>query len=133
MPVLCNLLKYACLQPHSALDEYYTAWSAGFVMQMFDAGSNLVDAQQTVECIKEDVGALPHLHAELVGAAGLERLLQDRGCRYLSFKDWSCIDAVEVSRGQLVGKPREKFTSAAAMLACLSAADNAKASDALNR
>ena len=100
---------------------------------MFNAGSNLVDAQQTVECIKEDIAGLPHLHAERVGAAGLEWLLKARGCRFLSFTDWSCIDAVEVSRGQLVGKPREKFSSAAAMLSCLSDVDNTKAGAALDK
>lgn len=100
---------------------------------LFHAGSNLVDAQQTVECIKEDIGGLPHLHAEHVGAAGLKLLLQERGCRFVSFQEWSRINAVEVSRGQLVGKPREKFTSAAAMLSCLLDKDNAKAGDAMDR
>ncbi|KAK9822433.1 hypothetical protein WJX74_007441 [Apatococcus lobatus] len=82
-------------------------------------GSNLVDAQQTVECIKEDIGRLPPLRAHRVGAAALQELLQKRCCRAVSFENWSRIDAVEVSRGLMVGKPREKFTSASAMLACL--------------
>ena len=78
-----------------------------------------MDAQQTVECIKEDIGKLPHLHANHVGSAGLAQLLEQRSCRPVSFQDWMRIDALEVSRGQQVGKPREKFTSSSAMLACI--------------
>jgi adrenodoxin-NADP+ reductase len=35
----------------------------------------------------------------------------------VSWKDWECIDAVEKSRGEKVGKPREKIIDIQEMLA----------------
>jgi ferredoxin--NADP+ reductase len=53
------------------------------------------------------------------GPEGLDRLLEERGVRAVSLADWGRINAAEVERGAAAGRPRRKFTTAAAMLAAL--------------
>ena len=43
--------------------------------------------------------------------------LRPPGARMVSYRDWAAIDAAEKRRGELLGKPREKFVSVADMLA----------------
>ncbi|MGE0383584.1 MAG: FAD-dependent oxidoreductase [Gammaproteobacteria bacterium] len=80
-------------------------------------GTNRADAVETVESLLADrdrltAGARP-------GAQALYPLLASRGVRTLNFADWSRIDAAEVALGKPRGKPREKFTRIAEMLAVL--------------
>lgn len=79
-------------------------------------GTNLTDAEDTVEMMVNQKGTFPSILASKPGGEGLASLLQERGCSPLSFADWEKIDAVEKERGELVGKPREKFTSISEML-----------------
>jgi len=51
------------------------------------------------------------------GHAAVAKLLKDRGVTTVSWKDWERIDAVEKSRGEKVGKPREKIVDIQEMLA----------------
>ncbi|MGH7594196.1 MAG: hypothetical protein ACRELE_10160, partial [Gemmatimonadales bacterium] len=46
----------------------------------------------------------------------LDQLLAERGIDPVSWPDWQAIDRAEVARGKPAGRPREKFTSVAAML-----------------
>ncbi|KAL8825880.1 MAG: hypothetical protein Q9170_007620 [Blastenia crenularia] len=58
----------------------------------------------------------------LLGGDGWESLKEEvaaKGARTVSWEDWLKIDAAERSRGKLLGKEREKFTSSQDMLACL--------------
>jgi ferredoxin/flavodoxin---NADP+ reductase len=80
-------------------------------------GTNKKDSEESVGRLLEDVPELP-------GAAepdnrALRELLAGRGVRVVTFADWRKIDEAEVQRGQLLGKPRDNFTSIAEMLATL--------------
>lgn len=80
-------------------------------------GTNRADAVATVKSLLAD---LPRLCREpKPGATRLAPLLTERGVRVVSWDDWCRIDAAEVARGQRNGKPREKYTAVAEMLACL--------------
>jgi len=71
-------------------------------------GSNREDSVETVNAILAD---LPHLDMyPSFGTERLEALLERRGIRVVSFADWQKIDAAEMRRGKVAGKPREKFT-----------------------
>lgn len=82
-------------------------------------GTNKPDSLETVNMLLEDVPnltpcATPDSDAVLA-------LLKERGKRVISMEDWKKIDAAEIARGKAVGKPREKFTAIAEMLAVLDA------------
>lgn len=49
----------------------------------------------------------------------IDRLLRDRGVRFVSFLDWKQLDEVEIARGARRGAPRDKLVDVAAMLAIL--------------
>lgn len=51
------------------------------------------------------------------GHTAVAKLLKDRGATTVSWKDWERIDAVEQSRGEKVGKTREKIVDIQEMLA----------------
>ena len=78
-------------------------------------GTNKPDSLATVQCLLEDLPeiepcAQPDTNAVIA-------LLQSRGVKAITFADWKAIDAAEIMRGEAVGKPREKFTRIAEMLA----------------
>lgn len=90
-------------------------------------GTNKPDAIATVRAMLEDAGAA-NFGENLAAAAGsgfdpdpeaVSRMLAERGVRVVTFADWKRLDALEVERGEAVGKPREKFTQVADMLAAL--------------
>lgn len=87
-------------------------------------GTNKPDAAATVQAMLEDArqGLIP---AELSAAPeSLPALLAQRGVRYVTFAGWKNIDQVEVAAGKKLGKPREKLTTIAELLA---AADRERA------
>lgn len=53
------------------------------------------------------------------GSVDIMSLLSSRGVRPVSFSDWEKLDAEEVSRGQAIGKPREKLLDPQEMLRLL--------------
>lgn len=80
-------------------------------------GSNKPCSYETVESLLADLQqlqpcAVPHSEA-------VRELLRERQVRVVSFEDWKKIDAAEIAQGQASGKPREKFTRVADMLAVL--------------
>ncbi|HOE66247.1 MAG TPA: FAD-dependent oxidoreductase [Candidatus Hydrogenedentes bacterium] len=79
-------------------------------------GSNKPDSVETAQAILDDLHALP---TPAHGEDAIRELLAARSVRVVSFAEWKKIDAVEIERGTLRGKPREKFTSVAEMLAVL--------------
>jgi ferredoxin--NADP+ reductase len=80
-------------------------------------GTNRADSVATVQSLLDD---LPKLDANgKPGAERLEPMLADRGVRVVSYADWQKIDTAEVQSGEARGKPREKFTRVAEMLAVL--------------
>ena len=82
-------------------------------------GTNKPDSVETVRKLLEDLPALPG--CETPDTAPLRELLAERNVRVVSYADWQRIDAAETARGKPRGKPREKFTTVAEMLAVLEA------------
>ena len=84
-------------------------------------GTNKPDAIETVGLMLEDLqkGQAPsdiNANEDAVPA-----LLTEKGVRYVSFEDWKYLDQIEVENGKNIGKPREKMTTVAEMLAVLDA------------
>ena len=46
-------------------------------------------------------------------------MLRDRQPRYVSYPDWQRLNALEIERGRVLGRPRLKFTRIEDMLAAL--------------
>ena len=82
-------------------------------------GTNKPDSVETVRKLLEDLPGLPG--CETPDTAPLRELLAERNVRVVSYADWQRIDAAETARGKPRGKPREKFTTVAEMLAVLEA------------
>ncbi len=82
-------------------------------------GANKADSDETVRHILEDTLQLTPCPRRDTRA--LLESLRKKGVRAVSFQDWKRIDAEEVQRGKAAGKPREKFTSVAEMLAVVGA------------
>jgi ferredoxin--NADP+ reductase len=99
-------------------------------------GDNVADAEETAHHMLEDLasGATAGRNAAGGAASGnedgavesasdgrvaIETLLRQRGVRWVSFEDWTRLDAIEVARGKERGKIREKFSKIEDMLAAL--------------
>jgi ferredoxin--NADP+ reductase len=80
-------------------------------------GNNRADSLETVETIVEDWAKLDP--APRPGAAGLGPAFSASGIRVVSYADWQNIDVSERHRGRRKGKPREKFTRVADMIAAV--------------
>ncbi len=80
-------------------------------------GTNKPDSLETVTKLLEDVESLPSCPQPDSNA--VIQLLQSRGVRVVDMDGWSKIDAAEIERGKLFGKPRERFTAIAEMLEVL--------------
>ena len=77
-------------------------------------GTNRACAVESVEALLEDLG---QLDADRPGREALYQILDRNGVRHVNFTQWEKIDAAEVAAGEPRGKPREKFTRRAEMLA----------------
>lgn len=79
-------------------------------------GTNSPDSKSTVAAMLEDIAGVtaPALAAD--EAAGIERLLDERGVSYVTYEDWQRLDQYEVERGQEKGKVRDKLSSIEEML-----------------
>lgn len=84
-------------------------------------GTNKPDAVETVALMLEDLhnGGVPDGVQTAPEAAAA--LLDRKGVRSISFADWQYLDRIEVEAGRTRGKPREKLTTVAEMLAALDA------------
>jgi ferredoxin/flavodoxin---NADP+ reductase len=78
-------------------------------------GTNRADSVETVDCIIEDLSRSKP--ARKPGIAALRGAILERGARVVTYAGWQQIDAAERARGQPSGKPREKFTLVADMIA----------------
>ena len=77
------------------------------------AGTNIPDAEIVAEAVAADLSTTKPKAQH----ADIQELLTAAGVPVFTFEDWKTIDTEEVSRGRLVGKPREKFVSVHDMLA----------------
>ena len=80
-------------------------------------GTNKPDSFETVKSLLADMPALARCAEPSRDA--LLALLKSRNVRVVTYEDWRLIDAAEIERGSVVGKPREKFTSIDEMLGVL--------------
>ena len=82
-------------------------------------GTNKPDAIETVSLMLEDLrnGGVPD--GVQTAPEAVPALLGRKGVRYVSFVDWQYLDRIEVEAGRKRGKPREKLTTVAEMLAAL--------------
>lgn len=78
-------------------------------------GTNKSCAMQTVAALVEDFNA-GLLDDPVARPAALTRLVRDRQPAAVDAAGWQAIDAAEISRGQVAGRPRVKFTSVPDML-----------------
>jgi ferredoxin--NADP+ reductase len=85
-------------------------------------GTNRADSVETVESIIEDLAKLKPTFK--LGIAGLRDVLTKRGACPVSYSGWQKIDAAECARGRVRGKPREKFTLIADMIAAIETASS---------
>ena len=89
-------------------------------------GDNVADAEETVRHMLEDLDAAAAARAAAAGndpardgdaaRPRIERSLESRGVAWVTFEDWTRLDALEVARGKERGKIREKFPNVESML-----------------
>jgi len=79
-------------------------------------GTNKPDALETVTALLEDAEAGRLLVPQSADPTAVERLVAERQPHYVSFDAWHKIDALEVQRGEAVGRPRVKFCRVEEML-----------------
>ncbi|XP_042697030.2 NADPH:adrenodoxin oxidoreductase, mitochondrial isoform X2 [Chrysemys picta bellii] len=79
------------------------------------------DSFDTAQSVLEDLqtGVL-HLSSSKEGFKSVRSILHSRGVHPVTFSDWEKIDAAEVARGKLAGKPREKIVDPQEMLQLIS-------------
>lgn len=82
-------------------------------------GTNKLDAAGTVEVMLEDARHYQTPEGFQPEGEAITALLAQKRVRYVTFADWKRIDQVEIARGKKIGKPREKLTTLAEMLAAL--------------
>ena len=77
-------------------------------------GTNKPDSFETAKLLAEDVASLPP--AENPSRDAVISTLRERNIKVVTYDDWKRIDAAEITRGEAVGKPREKFVTVDDML-----------------
>jgi ferredoxin--NADP+ reductase len=80
-------------------------------------GTNRADSAETVKSLLEDLPLLRS--APRPGGIALDKLLAQRGIRFVPYGEWLRLDAMEQERGRARGKPREKFCAVGEMLEAL--------------
>ena len=85
-------------------------------------GTNKSCAMETVASLVDDFNAY-RLDDPQAPPTALEELIRVRQPHFVDAAGWSAIDAAEIARGQLVGRPRVKFTSVPDMLAAAGRAE----------
>ncbi|KJC48726.1 hypothetical protein UP09_08285 [Bradyrhizobium sp. LTSP885] len=87
-------------------------------------GVNRADSCATVASLLADKAHLAAL--EKPHSRNLQYLLNERGCRPVSYDEWLRIDTAEIDAGRARGKPREKFTRIENLLSAAGIASHAR-------
>ncbi len=99
------------------LGEYVVGWikrgPSGII------GTNKPDSQETANMLLEDLDNDNLAEPESPRRKAVEALLRERNVRFVTYDDWRILDALEIERGQAIGRPRLKFTRVEDMLAAL--------------
>jgi len=82
-------------------------------------GTNKPDAAETVVSMLDDLERGVHLAPTELEPESVDRLLEKRGTRVVTYEDWKRLDAIEVARGAAIGRPRVKFTDRENLLEAL--------------
>lgn len=77
-------------------------------------GTNKPDSEETVQNLLADVTTLKP--CESPRRVSVEDFLKKRAINFINYPQWQKIKAVEIRRGELMGKPQEKFRTAQEML-----------------
>ena len=86
-------------------------------------GTNRADSVETVKRMLEDAAAGKFTSASVSPEPeAVPALLRARGVRYVDFREWKSLDGLELAKGKLLGKIREKFTRVSDMLDALKGA-----------
>src|SRR5712691_991677 len=80
-------------------------------------GTNKPDAAATVQAMLEDAVQYPVWDGLSLDLNAIPSLLAAKQVRMVTFTDWKRIDQVEIAAGKKRGKPREKLTTIAELLA----------------
>ena len=82
-------------------------------------GTNKPCATTTIKTVLSDLENNQISPCPTPSSDTIKSLLDSRNIRYITYEDWSKLNAIEVQNGQKVGKPREKFTSIEDILSAL--------------
>lgn len=82
-------------------------------------GTNKLDAAATVQAMLEDAQHVQVLEGLQLDLDAILVLFAHRRVRAVTFADWQRIDRLEIAAGKQHGKPREKFTTRAELLAAV--------------
>ncbi len=82
-------------------------------------GTNKKDGTETATCMLEDAGKSATLAPTQLDPAAIDGLVRARRSDVVTYADWTRLDAVEVARGERVGRPRVKLVTRAEVLAAL--------------
>lgn len=88
-------------------------------------GTNKADSEETVKNLLSDTLSLPSCPQPDTQAVLI--FLKSKNIRVVSFADWKKIDAAEIARGKILGKPREKFVKVEEMLEVVTPSHNPSA------
>ena len=80
-------------------------------------GTNKPDAAATVQAMLEDAAQYPVWDGLSLDLNTIPSLLAAKQVRTVTFTDWKRIDQIEIAAGKKRGKPREKLTTIAELLA----------------
>ena len=79
-------------------------------------GTNKPDSQATVNMMLEDLNQNKCFNPSATKREAVEKMLQDKKVKFVSYQEWQKLDQLELQRGQAAGRPRLKFTRVDDML-----------------
>lgn len=98
--------------------EYVVGWAKRGPTGVI--GTNKPDAAATVASMMADLPRLPAgIDVDLDPLLAIPRLLEARGCDYVTYEDWGLLDQAEIERGAPQSRPRVKFIKVDEMLSYL--------------
>lgn len=97
--------------------EYVVGWAKRGPTGVI--GTNKPDAVDSVNSLLEDMRSGRLAPAEDQDPQAVVNLLKQRGVRYVTIDEWRVLNAMEIAKGQALGRPRVKFTDLDEMIAIL--------------
>lgn len=97
--------------------EYVVGWAKRGPSGVI--GTNKPDSLESVNSLLDDFKQEKLPVAQDPEPEAIDKLLQERNVRYVTFEDWKKIDELERARGAEQGRPRVKFVSIEEMLAAI--------------